>query len=143
MKISPTGAALIQSFEECRLTVYLDLRGIRTIGWGHTGPDVVPGLVWTQEQADSHFLLDIATTEAAVSHSVTVALSQNQFDALCSLCFNIGSGNFHSSTLVKDINSGNALDEQRALKEWDHISGRQNAGLDRRRAAEWSLFCEQ
>lgn len=140
MLIGIAGTKLIESFEECRLQSYQDQRGIWTIGWGHTGPEVGPGLVWTQAQADSHFQLDLAVTEATVSHSVTVGLTQNQFDALCSLCFNIGSGNFHSSTLVKDINSGDTVDEQRQLLSWDHTNGRQNAGLDRRREAEWALF---
>ena len=50
MQYSKTGLALTEGFESCRLTAYQDLKGIWTIGWGHTGPEVVEGLVWTQNQ---------------------------------------------------------------------------------------------
>jgi lysozyme len=50
----------IKADEGCRLNAYFDTRGILTIGYGHTGPDVVQGLVWSQAQADAQILTDVA-----------------------------------------------------------------------------------
>ncbi len=59
MQYSEIGLALTEQFESCRLTAYPDVKSVWTIGWGHTGPEVVPGLVWTQERADAQLLKDI------------------------------------------------------------------------------------
>jgi lysozyme len=82
--------------EGVRLEVYQDIKGSWTIGVGHTGKDVHPGLVITQEQADALLQMEPRITEAAVSHLVKVALSQCRFDALVSFTFNVGAGNLAS-----------------------------------------------
>lgn len=135
------GEALIKSFESCKLIAYQDQRGIWTIGWGHTGPEVIEGLVWTQDQADAQFDIDLRDrAENAVSRDVTVFLTSNQFSALCSLCFNIGSGNFGSSTLVRDLNGGNLAAVPAEFLRWDKVNGQPNAGLHRRRVAEAAFW---
>ena len=119
----------------------MDQRGIPTIGYGHTGHEVIPGLVWTQEQADDSLLLDTKIAVTCVNHCIRAPLNQSEFDALTSLCYNIGTGNFHSSTLVSRINSGvGYIGERAAFLEWDHTNSRVNSGLERRRDAEWKLF---
>jgi lysozyme len=141
MELGTAGTKLIQSFEQCRLTAYQDQRGIWTVGWGHTGHEVVPGLVWTQEQADSTFKLDTVIAVACVNHSVTAPVNQAEFDAMVSLCFNIGIGNFHNSSFVKAMNSGAGPQaEHDTFVEWDHTNSRVNPGLDMRRQQEWRLF---
>lgn len=140
MMLSVKGIALIKRFEKCVLTAYQDQRGIWTIGWGHTGPDVYAGLVWTQAQADTQFLLDTQASIRHVTSGLTVPVSQSQFDAMVSLAYNIGDYAFLSSTLLKLVN---ALDFKGAAAQfllWDHTNHVENPGLETRREAEQSLF---
>src|SRR6188474_667394 len=106
MNIGEAGIELIKSYEQCRLEAYLPTqKDVPTIGWGST-KGVTLGMVWTQEEADAAFLEDLDWVEKCVTSSVTEPLTQTEFDALCSLCFNIGCPNFKGSTLVKMLNDG-------------------------------------
>jgi lysozyme len=138
--LGPAGTKLIQSFEGYLDRAYLDQKGIPTIGWGHTGPDVHLGDTCTEYQAAQWFTHDTQSAVNAVNKAVDAALNQNQFDALCSLCFNIGQGNFAGSTLVKVLNSGNYMMAAEQILVWNHVNGVPNAGLTRRREAERALF---
>ena len=142
MKCNQAGIDLIKSFESCRLEAYQDTRGIWTIGWGHTGPEVVKGLVWTQEQADAQFALDMERrAEDPVGEFVNVALTDNQFAAFCSLCFNIGAGNFRASSACHVANTGSLDDVPDHIMLWDHNhDGTISNGLKRRREAEVQLW---
>lgn len=135
------GVGLIRSFESCKLKAYKDGNGILTIGWGHTGPEVVAGLVWTQAQADTQFQVDLIERACTpVSVYAPATLTNNQYAAFCSLCFNIGSGNFHASTALKYANAG-ALDKvPEGIAMWNKIHGQVAGGLERRRAAEIVLW---
>jgi len=140
MKIGAKGIELIQSYEKCRLEAYMpNEHDVHTIGWGSTR-GVAMGDVWTQEQADARFLEDIAWVEDCVNRAVTALLEPNEFDALCSLCFNIGCRNFSGSTLVKLLNSGDYDGASAQFKVWNKQRGAVLAGLTNRRAAEESLF---
>jgi lysozyme len=140
MSYSKTGLALTESFEGCKLTAYQDVRGIWTIGFGHTGTAVHPSLTWTQAQADAQLSADIAWASNVVNALVTISITQGEHDGLTDLVFNIGAHAFATSTLLKKLNSGNiqgAIDE---FDKWDHASGKVVAGLLRRRQAETALF---
>lgn len=107
MKTSDIGRHDLEGEEGCVLHTYRDSRGIPTIGFGNTGPDVVMGLVWTQAQADEALTRRLAAEfEPAVNSGVKVKLIQNQFDALVSLTYNIGTGGFLGSTLLRQLNAG-------------------------------------
>ena len=140
MKLGPQGTALIQSYEKCVLSAYMPTpHDVPTIGYGHTR-GVAMGDTCTQEQADAWFLEDVAWAEDCVRRAVTSILSQTEFDALVSLCFNIGCKAFSGSTLVKDLN---ALDFDSASEQflvWDKQHGQVLAGLLNRRKAEQELF---
>jgi len=141
MRCNQAGVNLIKSFESCKLSAYLDGNGIPSIGWGHTGPEVHLGLVWTQDQSDSQFLLDLAQrAEAPVNNLVTVALTSNQFSALCCFVFNIGSGNFRGSSALHLLNAGNYKDVPAHIMLWDEVAGHDSNGLIRRRKAEINLW---
>lgn len=142
MKCNDAGRTIILSEEGDKLRAYLDTRGIWTIGEGHTGPEVVPGLTWTQDQVDQQFETDLAQrAENPVTHYVTVDLNENQFSALCSLCFNIGSGEFKNSHLCAVLNAGNYDSVQSEMMRWDHNhDGTVNAGLQTRREKEVALW---
>ena len=95
----------------------------------------------TKEQADAWFLEDIAWVEDCVNRAVTSELSQQEFDALASLCFNIGCRAFSGSTLVKRLNAAD-YEVENEFAKWNKQSGKELAGLTKRRAAEAALFEE-
>ncbi|WP_248796091.1 lysozyme [Pseudomonas sp. MWU13-2105] len=143
MKTSPNGIAVLKYFESCRLTAYPDPAsgGVPwTIGWGHTGPEVKPGLVWSQAQADSQLSNDLVSREQAVSNAVTASLTAGQFDALVDFVYNLGAGNFQTSTLLSLINAGDMAGAVEQFARWNKAAGKVMAGLTRRRAAEAALF---
>jgi lysozyme len=90
MKMSDQGLKILIDREDKRNKAYQDTKDIWTIGVGHTGPEVVKGLVWTDQQVMAAFGKDIERFENAVNGAVTVPLEQHQFDALVSFSFNCG-----------------------------------------------------
>lgn len=139
IKISDAGIALVKQFEGCKLEAYRDAVGIWTVGFGHTGPDVHPGMKITQEEADDLLADDLKVFEHCVNSAVSVPLTQGEFDACVSLAFNIGCGRFRASTLVRKLvdNDDSASTE---FLRWNKAGGRVLAGLTRRREAEKDLF---
>lgn len=136
---SQAGIDLIKSFESCRLTAYQDSVGVWTIGYGHTS-GVYAGMTITQAQADTFLRQDLATAENAVNSKVTISITQNMFDALVSLTFNIGSGKFGTSTLLKKLNQGDINGAADEFDRWIYAGEQVLAGLVRRRAAEKAMF---
>jgi lysozyme len=138
---SQSDLELTEAFEGCVLTAYNDAgKGILTIGYGHTGSDVVPGLVWTKEQAQTALLNDIAWASKVVNHFVVPTLEQHQFDALVDFVFNAGTEAFENSTLLRLVNAGNMQAADLEFGKWVHAGGKVLSGLVRRRAAEAALF---
>ncbi len=139
---SATGIDLICSFEGLRLNAYDDGVGVWTIGYGTTvinGVKVKKGDTCTLEQAKKYMVSDLKKFEAAVN-KVTVALNQNQFDALVSLAYNIGTGAFEKSTLLKKLNAGDYKGAAAQFDVWSKAGGKVMKGLVNRRAAERKLF---
>jgi lysozyme len=136
---SPNGFKMTESFEGLQLTAYKDVAGVWTNGYGNTH-NVVPGTTITMEQAVSDRASNIEGSEFVVNRVVTVPLTQNQFDALVDFVFNLGSGNFQSSTLLRKLNSGDYAGASQEFPKWDHSGGVVVAGLTRRRLAEQALF---
>ena len=141
MEYSKQGLDLTKAFESCRLTAYRDIKGVLTIGYGHTN-GVKLGDTCTPEQADEWLAGDLLTAEGAVNRLVKCALRQCQFDALVSLCFNIGQGNFAESTVLKRLNVGTPdySGAATAFLMWVRTNGDVNPGLVKRREAEEQLF---
>lgn len=133
------GLELLKSFERCELEAYQDVRGVWTIGWGCT-TNVTPGLVITQENADLRLVMGLKETETRVANLVKVPLNENQRAALECLVYNIGSGNFSNSTLLKYLNSGCYQEAADEFLVWDKSGGKAFDGLLRRRNAERDLF---
>jgi lysozyme len=122
--------------------------GLLTIGYGHLiKPDENFGEGIDEELATSLLRQDLGIAERAVGRLISKPLSQNQFDALVSLIFNIGSGNFAKSTIRKYINeAGFASKEypspELAWKAWNMAGGRVVQGLANRRDAEWDMYSD-
>jgi GH24 family phage-related lysozyme (muramidase) len=140
-KISKAGLSLIKNFEGCRLTAYkpVPTETYWTIGWGHYGQDVKTGMTITQAKADAMLVEDLAKYEAYVNDKayvpVTDQLTQNQFDALTSFCYNCGAGN------LKALCKGRTVAQIAAsITKYDKAGGKVLTGLTRRRAAELALY---
>lgn len=142
MNISQKGIDLIKKFEGCRLTAYRCPANILTIGYGHTGSDVVTGQKITQEQAEKLLKSDLLVHCNNVSRMVKVPLTQNQFDALVSFEFNVGYGNFASSTMLKLLNQKKYREAAAQFDRWVYANRKVLAGLVKRRAAEKALFLQ-
>ena len=144
MHISPSGIDLICNFEGKRLTAYDDGVGVWTIGFGTTvypnGIKVKKGDTCTEAQAKAYMAHDLKKFESAVNNAVTVPLNQNQFDALVSLAYNIGTNAFSGSTLVKKLNSNDFRGAADQFDVWVNAGGKRMQGLVNRRAKENALF---
>ena len=139
MKTSNTGLKLIKSHEGLRLAAYLCPANVWTIGYGHTGT-AKPGMVITEQQAEELLKKDLTHAENVVN-SENLNINQNMFDALISFVFNVGSGNFKSSTLLKRIKA-NPRDQDITYQfsRWNKGGGKVLPGLTRRRAEEARLY---
>lgn len=147
MKVSDAGRKAIAAHEGVRLKAYPDpATGGEpwTIGVGHTSaagpPKVTKGMTITAEECDEILSRDLATFEKAVLKVVTAPLTQNQFDALVSLAFNIGAGNLSKSTLVKKLNARDYRGAADQFTVWNKAAGKVMKGLVNRRADERALF---
>lgn len=146
MNISQKGLLFIKEEEGCRLETYYCPAGIATIGIGHTSsagfPEVKEGMKITEREALEILKSDIRKFEGSVNKLVNVSLTQSQFDALVSLVFNIGEGNFSKSTLLKKLNKGDYNGAASEFHRWNKAGGKVNKGLTNRRAREAALFVE-
>lgn len=136
---SKSGLAITEQFEGVRLTAYQDIRGVWTIGYGHT-QGVYAGMTCTQLQAEQWLLADIQWACNVVLDSVAIALTQGEFDALVDFVFNEGSGHFATSTLLRDLNAHDLATAAAQFEAWDVAGGKTVAGLLRRRIAEEDEF---
>lgn len=139
MNTSPKGIALIIEFEGLRLKAYQCPGGVWTIGYGHTA-GVKPGMVITEAQAEEYLKVNLIAFERYLN-GLGLALNQNQFDALISFIYNVGTGNFSNSTLLRKVRANpqdnSIMDE---FLRWVYSKGRVLPGLQRRRLAEMKLY---
>ncbi|MFW1886877.1 lysozyme [Acinetobacter johnsonii] len=144
MAVSPFGVDLICNFEGKRLTAYDDGVGVWTIGFGTTkypnGIRVKKGDTCTLDQAKAYMQNDLKSFEQTVNNTVKVPLNQNQFDALVSLAYNIGTNAFSKSTLVKKLNSNDIRGAADQFDLWVNAGGERMQGLVNRRTVEKALF---
>ena len=144
MHVNSSGIDLICNFEGKRLVAYDDGVGVWTIGFGTTiypnGIKVKKGDVCTEAQAKAYMAHDLKKFELAVNDAVNISLNQNQFDALVSLAYNIGTNAFKNSTLVKKLNAGDIRGAANQFDVWVKAGGKRMQGLVNRRAKEKALF---
>ena len=146
MKTSDAGLNLIKNAEGFRKSPYLCPAGVPTIGYGSTHyengkPVRLSDLPISQTQALELLAVTLTHYETAVTGSVKRNLTQHQFDALVSLCYNIGPAAFAKSTLVRMLNDGaKIVDVADQFMRWTKAGGKIMPGLVSRREAEKSLF---
>lgn len=139
MQTSQEGIDLIKEFEGLRLKAYKCPAGIWTIGYGHT-KGVTAGMEITNQQAEEFLKGDIKPVEVFIN-KLGINFCQNQFDALVSWIFNLGSGNFNSSTMKKYILADKADEDiTDQLVRWHYAGKTSLLGLKRRRVKEANMF---
>ncbi|MGX3066023.1 lysozyme [Ursidibacter arcticus] len=142
--ISVNGIQALKNYEALRTKAYLDDAKKWTIGYGHTGyvgnQPVGAGMVITEQQAEELLKQRLPEFEDAVRTSVKAPLTQNQYDALVSLAYNIGPNNFKNSTLVKKLNAGDVEGAAEQFMIWRNAGGKVNKGLINRRNREREMF---
>ncbi|WP_208440236.1 lysozyme [Bartonella raoultii] len=145
-KISQEGLALMKQWEGLRLNAYKDAIGVWTIGYGHTNsagkPFVHKGMTLTEKQAEDLLRQDLRQFENAVEQAVHVSLTDEQFAALVSFCYNIGTTAFCNSTLLKKLNNSEYEAIPAELQKWTKAGGKRLQGLVHRRAAEAGLWAK-
>ena len=140
MKINKEGLDHIKQWEKLMLVAYMPTPNDRpTIGYGHT-KGVAMGLTCTEPQALAWLDEDVDWAEHAVNKFVKVDLKQKQFNVLVSFVFNVGTGAFRQSTLLRVLNAGEYEAVPAQLKRWVYQDGEKVRGLIRRRKNEAELF---
>lgn len=146
MRISEKGLKLLKHYEGCELIGYMDSVGVPTIGYGNTfyenGVKVRVLDRITQERAESLLLIILDKFEKEVTRLTKgTTLKQCQFDALVCLAYNIGLGNFKTSTLLKKVKVNNADKTIEAeFMKWNKAGGKVLPGLTYRRRSEAYLY---
>lgn len=144
-KVSDAGAAFIRKWEGCKLVAYQDLKGIWTIGFGNTmypnGASVKQGDTIIQAEADILFRSILSRFETSVSKLIRNDVTQNQYDALVSFCYNVGIGAFGGSQLLRLVNrnANNPLIKDEFMK-WNRSGGIASKGLTNRRMGEAKMY---
>ena len=140
MKASANALNIIRFYESCKQKAYKCPSGVLTIGYGHTGNDVKENQVIGITTANFYLEQDIIEFEDQIN-ALNLSLNQNQFDAVISIVFNIGIGNFKNSTLFEYIEkSPNDARICQAFCMWIKAGEMYIKGLARRRLAEATLY---
>ena len=145
MQLSTNGFNLLAELEGVVLNPYKDSVGIPTIGIGSTyyedGTKVtMKDKAITKERAIQLAKNVVKSFEARVNKSIIVPATQNQFDAMVLLCYNIGESGFARSSVVRNFNAGNLQEAADSFLLWNKAGGKVSKGLTNRRQKERNLF---
>jgi lysozyme len=137
--VNAAGMALIKASEGFRADPYQDSTGKWTIGYGHTLNVSQATSPINKMQAEAFLSQDLAGAQVSVERLVQVSLTDNQYAALVSLVFNVGTAPLRK-TLGEKLNAGDYAGAADEFNKWIYAGGMSSAGLVARRAAEKSLF---
>lgn len=141
MTVIPEGIDLIKRHEQCSLTAYQDPRGVWTVGWGCTGPNVSRETVLTQQEADDLFLERLKAFDEGVTLKCPES-SPEQHAAMVCLAYNIGLGAFGKSSVARLHNAQRYSEAAQAFALWNKCAGKVLIELVRRRAEEAALYAK-
>ncbi|TLG80961.1 glycoside hydrolase family protein [Vagococcus zengguangii] len=146
-QLSSEGYQFIKRWEGERLQAYRDPAGVWTIGVGHTGPvngqAITAGLTITAKQSEQLLQADIETHTRVLKQVVKVTLTQSQFDALASFCFNLGPNIINDPLLLQAINRQDWAETTKQMALYVYAGQIKLQGLVNRRQAEIALFNQQ
>ena len=144
IRINKLATEIIKKYEGLRLEAYICPAGVATIGYGttryETGRKVKLGEVITEQRAEELLNHEIEKIIPILYKYVSHPITAKQEAALISFVYNLGEGNFRSSTLLKKLNSGLTLETANEFERWVHAGGKVLAGLVKRRKEEKELF---
>ncbi|ECG1391286.1 TPA_asm: lysozyme [Salmonella enterica subsp. houtenae serovar 45:g,z51:-] len=119
-----------------RYVPYRDVAGVLTICDGHTGKDIIPGRRYNDAECDALLNKDLAQVAARIDPLIKVSIPNSERAALYSFAYNVGTGAFAKSTLLKKLNAGDHAGACNELKRWKYAGGKQWKGLMTRREIE-------
>ena len=143
--VNEAGLGIIKSFEGWASSVYRCPANRWTIGWGSTWDNKGNPVTASHPDIDKTTGTDLLRrelrhVESAINRLVKVPLNENQFSSLCSFVYNLGSGNFQSSTLRAKLNREEYEGAALEFPKWRRAGGKILKGLVARRKIEQSLF---
>ncbi|EBR1541966.1 lysozyme [Salmonella enterica] len=119
-----------------RYIPYRDVAGVLTICDGHTGKDIIPGKRYTDAECDALLNQDLARVKAQIDPLIKVSIPESERAAFYSFAYNVGTGAFARSTLLKKLNAGDHAGACNELKRWTYAGGKPWKGLVTRREIE-------
>lgn len=131
-----TGPTGNDGLEGVRYEAYSDVVGIRTVCWGHTGKDIMLGKVYTEAECRALLNKDLNTVARQIDQYIKYPIPETMRGALYSFVYNVGAGNFKTSTLLHKINQGDTKGACDQLRRWTYAGGREWKGLVTRREIE-------
>ena len=137
--VALSAALLVMPWEGKRNEVYLDPANILTSCYGHTGPELKPGMKFTDEQCLDKLAADLSKHNRQMLAFVKVPLSEGEHAAYLSFAYNAGAGRWQNSTMLQLLNQGKRKEACHQLMRWVYIKGQFSQGLQNRRRAEAKL----
>ncbi|HBJ3133077.1 TPA: lysozyme [Salmonella enterica subsp. enterica serovar Anatum] len=131
-----TGPTGNDGLEGVRYKPYRDVVGIWTVCYGHTGNDIMLGKTYTESQCKALLNKDLNTVARQINPYIKVPIPETTRGALYSFVYNVGTGNFRTSTLLRKINQGDIKGACDQLRRWTYAGGKQWKGLMTRREIE-------
>ena len=131
-----TGPSGNDGLEGVSYIPYKDIVGVWTVCYGHTGKDIIPGKTYTEAECKALLNKDLATVARQINPYIKVDIPETTRGALYSFVYNVGAGNFRTSTLLRKINQGDIKGACDQLRRWTYAGGNQWKGLMTRREIE-------
>lgn len=131
-----TGTTGNDGLEGVRYEPYRDVVGVWTVCYGHTGNDIIRGKTYTKAECDALLNKDLALVARQIDPFIQKPIPEAMRGALYSFTYNVGAGNFKSSTLLRKINQGDMKGACEQLRRWTYAGGKQWKGLITRREIE-------
>lgn len=131
--------AMVTNFEGYESKPYRDVVGVLTVCYGHTGSDIIPTKTYTKAECKALLEKDLAIVAKAVNPLIKVDIPDYTRAALYSFTYNVGTGAFSRSTLLKKLNAGDQAGACNELKRWIYAGGKPWKGLISRREVEEAI----
>lgn len=129
-------ATLIPTLEGVEYRPYQDVAGVWTVCYGHTGKDIILGKTYTELECRDLLDKDLHTTATQIDPYIKRPITEETRAALYSFAYNVGAGNFRTSTLLYRINQGDTAGACDQLRRWVYAGGQKWKGLVTRREIE-------
>lgn len=128
--------AMLSFFEGVEYKPYKDVVGVLTVCYGHTGADIIPTKTYSESECLALLEKDLSKVRKGVDPLIKVDIDDNTRAAIYSFAYNVGTGAFARSTMLKKLNAGDIAGACNELKRWTYAGGREWKGLITRREIE-------